>query len=110
MDCQARGWARKEFGHAELGDARRTERLVRLASRAIARPGGRITEVCESDAERQGAYDFLESDRVGEGALQDAAAIAAIQKDPSLDKLTQGDDRGISPREAVIAWPAARAP
>jgi hypothetical protein len=80
MDCQARGWAREEFGDAELGDARRTERLVRLASRAIARPGGRITEVCESDAERQGAYDFLECEQVGEGALQEAAAKAAIRR------------------------------
>jgi transposase-like protein/transposase Tn5 family protein len=80
MDCQARGWAREEFGHAELGDARRTERLVRLASCAISRPGGRITEVCESEAERQGAYDFLESERVGEEALQDAAAKAAIRR------------------------------
>jgi len=80
MEYQARRWAREEFGHAELGDVRRTDRLVRLASCAAARPGGRITEVCKSDAERQGAYDFLECERVGEGALQDAAAQAAIRR------------------------------
>jgi hypothetical protein len=38
------------------------------------------------------------------------AWLESIQEDPSLDKLSRGDERGISARDAVIAWPAARAP
>jgi hypothetical protein len=80
MDRQAWRWALEEFGRAELGDVRRTRRLVRLASRAVARPGGRITEVFDSDAERQGAYDFLESEQIDEAAIQEAAAKAAVRR------------------------------
>ena len=29
---EIREWAREEFGHAELGDPRRTDRLVRMAA------------------------------------------------------------------------------
>lgn len=57
-------WARQEFGHAELGDARRRNRLVRLAAQAAQRPAGTITTVLDSSAERQGAYGLLENPRL----------------------------------------------
>jgi hypothetical protein len=77
---EARGWAREEFGRAKLGDERRTKRLVGLAAGAFANPAGRITEVFGSDAERQGAYDFLESEQVSAVAVLDAMAGAAIRR------------------------------
>jgi hypothetical protein len=46
-------WARETFGCAELGDARRTKRLMQIAAQAGRRPSGRISAVFESDAERQ---------------------------------------------------------
>lgn len=54
-------WALEEFGHAELGDSRRTARLVAMAAEAATRPAGKVSEVFASAAARQGAYDFLES-------------------------------------------------
>lgn len=76
----ARTWARREFGDAELGDERRTKRLVEIATGALRRPAGRITEVFNSDAERQGAYDFLESEQIRADALLDATARASIRR------------------------------
>jgi hypothetical protein len=74
---QARAWAEEEFGSAMLGDARRTERLVRMATQAALAPSGHITEVFIGSAEQQGAYDFIENSQVLTGALQEAMARTA---------------------------------
>jgi hypothetical protein len=63
MDAVA-DWAEEVFGDAELGDVRRTRRLVRMATAAGRCPSGRIADVYDSPAERQGAYDFIESEHV----------------------------------------------
>ena len=54
-------WACDEFGRAELGDPRWRQRLVGMAAVAARWPGGRVSEVYRTDAERQGAYGLLES-------------------------------------------------
>jgi hypothetical protein len=79
-DMCARRWAREEFGHAELGDERRTKRLVEIAATAMRRPAGRVTAVFADDAQRQGAYDFLESDRTHYDALLEATARASVER------------------------------
>src|SRR5688572_12923397 len=59
-----RAWANRCFGRAQLGDTRRTRRLVAMAESAATRPAGRVTEVFSRPAERQAAYDLLEHDTV----------------------------------------------
>ena len=71
----ARDWAYEEFGHAELGDRRRTSRLVRMLAAIAERPAGKVVEVFRSSAERQGAYDLLNNDAVRPDAL-----LASIQQ------------------------------
>ena len=68
MEPQA--WAEEQFGRVDLGDARRTARLVRVAASAAQAPAGTVSSVFTDDAERQGAYDFLESEHVDAGALE----------------------------------------
>ena len=63
-------WAAEPFGSVELGDVRRTSRLVRVAASAAMAPPGTVTSVFTDDAERQGAYDFLESKHVDPDALE----------------------------------------
>jgi hypothetical protein len=63
-------WAEEYFGRVDLGDVRRTARLVRVAASAAAFPAGTVTKVFVDDAERQGAYDFLESPHVKASALE----------------------------------------
>jgi hypothetical protein len=69
QDLEIRSWAREEFGWSSLGDERRTARLVAMASGIAARPAGRVSEVFRSGADRQGAYDFLESPHVKADAV-----------------------------------------
>lgn len=57
-------WATEEFGQAQLGDARRTARLVRMGAAAARSPAGKVSAVFADDAELQGAYDWLESPHV----------------------------------------------
>ena len=72
----AQDWAEEVFGHAELGDARRTRRLVRIATDAAERPGGKVLEVCRSSATQQGAYDLLSNANVAPSDIQAAVTKA----------------------------------
>lgn len=69
-------WAREEFGAADLGDARRNHRLIRLAARVAQQPGGTIAGVCRSAAERQAAYDLLSNKKVRSQALLQATTAS----------------------------------
>lgn len=73
-------WAVEEFGAAELGDVRRTVRLVELASACAERPAGVVTRVARSGAEREGAYRFLESRRINDAAIGKAMFAACARR------------------------------
>lgn len=62
-------WAEQEFGRTQLGDIRRTRRLVEMAASAADRPSGKVAVVFDRMRDREGAYDFLERG-------DDAAAVA----------------------------------
>jgi len=76
----ARGWVHEEFGQLRVADARLGVRVRRMASRAVERGGGRITDVFECDAERQGAYDLVEGGRVSGAALTASMAAACVER------------------------------
>jgi len=77
---EARSWAWDEFGAAELGDARRTGRLVAMAAAAAQRPSGLVSAVFGGDAERQGAYDFLENSHTSAGPIVDAVGRSCVAR------------------------------
>ena len=66
---EALPWAMLELSQTELGDRRRTERLVRLTTALAANPTCSLPEACESWAETKAAYRFLENDDVEPAAL-----------------------------------------
>ena len=76
---ESAAWAEEQFGAVDLGDQRRTSRLVSIASSVARFPAGTVTGVFDNDAERQGTYDFLESQHVKSAALERGAgeAVAA---------------------------------
>jgi hypothetical protein len=76
----AAAWADEEFGHADLGDRRRTTRLRKMATQAALFPSGKVSEVFQDDAERQGAYDFLESSHIGYEPIAHAMGVAAARR------------------------------
>jgi hypothetical protein len=73
-------WAREEFGHIELGDRRREDRCVRMAAALLTAPAGRVSDVFARDADRQGAYDFLENPAIRASSLGLAGSQACAQR------------------------------
>jgi hypothetical protein len=53
-------WAQLEFGFAQLGDRRRTKRLVNLAQHLAANPGGTLPQAFGRWAELKAAYRLLD--------------------------------------------------
>ena len=60
----SRAWAAATFSGNSVGDARNTRRLVKIAEAVARHPAGRVTQVFEKDADRQGAYGLLENERI----------------------------------------------
>lgn len=73
-------WARSEFGTADLGDTRRTARLVAMGAAACERPSGKVAAVFGTDREREGAYDFLESEHVDAEEVMASVAAATMRR------------------------------
>lgn len=73
-----RPWAEQEFGAAELGDARRTARLVQLASAVGAQPTASIPEATGSAAAAKAAYRFFDTAACTPAALL-ASHVAATR-------------------------------
>jgi hypothetical protein len=64
-DClDATSWAVTEFADADLGDLRRTQRLVPLAHALAQRPGAALPEACGSGALLKAAYRFFTNDDI----------------------------------------------
>lgn len=73
-------WALGEFGGADLGDRRRTGRLVALAAAVARRPAGKVTQACRSSAAREGAFRWLENQAIRVEGLEAAARQATIRR------------------------------
>lgn len=76
----ARIWAWEEYGHLEVGDVRRRDRIVKMTARLAGSATGQVSSAFSNLAERQGAYDLLESGQVSAEALVKAAAVATVQR------------------------------
>jgi len=80
----AGNWAMGMFGGAELGDKRRTERLVDIASRAAKHSGKSSSRACEgSGALLEGTYRFIRNSQVSPYAIRRAgfAATATLAQE-----------------------------
>lgn len=82
MESQSasRVWAWEEYGHLEVGDVRRRDRIVKITARLAGSAAGTVASAFSNLAERQGAYDLLEDGRVSAEALVEAAAAATVQR------------------------------
>lgn len=76
----AQQWSMNEFGGARLRDPRRTARVVELVGEMAARPGGRVTQVCQTSASREGAYRLLENTQVRYDELAQSAHQATLRR------------------------------
>ncbi|WP_124013315.1 IS4/Tn5 family transposase DNA-binding protein [Shewanella psychromarinicola] len=75
-------WASHLFKHAELGDVRRTKRLIKISHQMASNIGSSIVNASGSQASIEGAYRFLRNDKV------DADNIATAGLNSLLPALT----------------------
>src|SRR5438445_762241 len=62
-------WAREEFAFADLGDPRLNKRLVNVASKLAASPGGTLPQAFPDWAELKAAYRFFDNRGVDFGKV-----------------------------------------
>lgn len=73
-------WAEQMFGGCELGDARRTRRMVKLGAQLAAHAGQAPASACRGDAAaNEGAYRLVRNEAVAPGAIAEGGFKASAQ-------------------------------
>lgn len=81
IPSNAKVWAEREFGSAQLGNLLRTRRLVSMAATAVGSVAGTVTAAFQGDgAGREGAYRLLEHHGEQHDAVGKAAALACFKR------------------------------
>jgi hypothetical protein len=72
-------WAERTFGQADLGDKRRTRRLVDVAAALAGRPLSSFCATFEQWSNTKGAYRLIENEKVTVQALRAPITRAAVE-------------------------------
>ena len=103
------GWAAYEFAEADLGDARRTQRLVDLAETLGQRPTAALPEACGDSATLKATYRFFDNDDISaeailtshvqatETRLREQSLVLAVQDTVYLDWTHHPATTGLGP-------------
>jgi Transposase DNA-binding/Transposase Tn5 dimerisation domain len=73
-------WAVTEFAEAELGDARRTQRLIRVATVLAQQPMASLPEACGSPAELKATYRFFDNEAIPPAELLASHVSATYER------------------------------
>ena len=90
-------WAEDLFGGCDLGDPRRTDRLVDYAARQAGSPQASTSQACRGDAAaREGAYRLLRNAQVRPEDIEDGAfdSVAATASKNGLLLAIQDSNGG----------------
>jgi hypothetical protein len=105
----ATNWAVTEFADADLGDLRRTQRLVQLAHVLAQAPGAALPEACGSSAMLKAAYRFFDNDGIAPpdivqshieatySRLTQVPLVLAVQDTTEADWTTLRATEGLGP-------------
>ena len=69
MSAEARAWALEEWGETDLGDQRRTARLIDLATALAEAPTASLPEALGSPAAQTAAYRFFDNEAIDSDAI-----------------------------------------
>lgn len=93
VEADARMWAEGEFGACELGDKRRTGRLILMASHLAAHAGQTVSTACKGDpAAAEGAYRLLRNAEVKPKQIAEGGFLATVQRAEGLGELLAVED------------------
>ncbi|MBF8270780.1 MAG: hypothetical protein HW386_2489 [Gammaproteobacteria bacterium] len=74
-------WAHETFGRADLGDSRRTRRLVKLAGDLARHIGKTVVQSCGGqEAAVEGAYRLVRNNRISAAAIADSGYAATAER------------------------------
>ena len=102
-------WAVSEFADAELGDVRRTTRLVELAHLLAQHPTAALPEACGDGAMLKAAYRFFDNDAIEPqavllshieatyGRLSKVPVVLAVQDTTEVDWTAHHATQGLGP-------------
>jgi hypothetical protein len=62
-------WVSEELSGANSGDARRTQRLIRIVEDLATRPNASVPQASRNVAAMQGVYDFWANQRVADAII-----------------------------------------
>lgn len=82
---QALSFGEQNFGHAELGDKRRTKRLASLADQMCVRPGGTLPQKFRNPADLQAFYRLMSKDKVTHDTMLQAHRQATLERIDQVD-------------------------
>jgi hypothetical protein len=85
-------WVETELGAAELGDARRTQRLVALTQQLAAHPGAGLPEACGSRAALKAAYRFFDNAAITPAELVASHVAATYERAVGVPVVVAGQD------------------
>jgi len=85
-------WAEEEFGDAELGDARRTMRLVQLSTVLAENPAASLPEGCGDSATLKAAYRFFDNDQIDREAMLESHVQATYRRMAGVEMLLLPND------------------
>lgn len=110
MDDDAlENWAESEFSTVDLGDKRRRERLIQLATTLGDQPSASLPEACQGEAELKAAYRFFDNPanehqailaghlRAVYKRIEQCRLVLAVQDTTYLDFTHHPATRGIGP-------------
>lgn len=83
---QAVGFGEKNFGNAQLGDKRRTKRLVSLVEQLCLRPGGSLPQKLRSPKDLKSFYRLMDADEVTHKAILDPHRDVTMERIEELNK------------------------
>jgi len=87
-------WAEDTFGGCELGDVRRTKRLVDIGRRLAQRAGDSMAQCCDGDAAAQlGSYRFLRNEHGDAEAIAETSFAATARLAARDARITVGGRR-----------------
>lgn len=73
-------WAEEEFQNANLGDVRRTERLIEMATTLGENPQASLPEACCDTAELKATYRFFDNDKISPDEILKSHILASINR------------------------------
>lgn len=85
-------WAQQQFEKSNLGDPRRTARLVKLASSIAKEPGKPLVNITQSPADMEGAYRFIRNEHINANAIAESGFQVTAEQAQSHELLLALED------------------